>query len=191
MTLLGEEQMIHVVRKAYYDFEKEEKFLNQMSEKGWALVDYSWCKYVFKDAPKGEYIYRLELLEHPVYHPESQEYIKFMEDTGAEFVASYNRWVYFRRKETDGEFNIYSDMDSKIRHYNRIRQLFIFVFVFNFFIGVLNLSWGYRATTIGHTSVNFYVSIISLSISVLFLIFLIMPLNKKIDTLKSEKEIHE
>lgn len=66
-----------VIRKAFFDFEKEEKFLNDMSANGLALTDYSWCKYVFEDAPKNEYIYRLELLETPFSHPKSQEYIQW------------------------------------------------------------------------------------------------------------------
>ena len=50
--------MKHIVRKAYVDYEKEE-----MSAKGAALTNYSWCKYTFEDTPKGEYIYRIELLK--------------------------------------------------------------------------------------------------------------------------------
>ena len=116
--------MKHIVWKAYYDYEKEEQYLNEMSAKGLALKGYSWCRYVFEDSPRGEYIYRLQLLEHAINHPESQTYIKFMEETGAEFVASYMKWVYFRKKSVDGAFNIYSDIDSKIKHYKRIRTLF-------------------------------------------------------------------
>ncbi len=45
--------MIHVVRKLFWDFEKEEQWLNEMSAKGMALTHYSWCKYVFTDSPKN------------------------------------------------------------------------------------------------------------------------------------------
>jgi hypothetical protein len=48
--------------------------------KGFALIDYTWCRYVLEDAPEGEYIYR--------------------------FVASYLRWVYFRKKTAGSEFNV-------------------------------------------------------------------------------------
>lgn len=33
--------MKHIVRKAYWNYEKEEKRLNEMSAKGMALTDYS------------------------------------------------------------------------------------------------------------------------------------------------------
>ncbi len=55
--------MRHVIRKLFFDFEKEELFLNKMSANGLALSKYTWGKYVFYEAPKGEYIYRLELLD--------------------------------------------------------------------------------------------------------------------------------
>ncbi|WP_462410845.1 DUF2812 domain-containing protein [Neobacillus sp. Marseille-QA0830] len=183
--------MKHVIRKLFYDFEKEERFINDMSANGMALIDYSWCKYVFEEAPKGEYIYRLELLEHPANHPESQNYIQFMEDTGAELVASYHRWAYFRRKAADGEFTIYSDLDSKLQHYKRIMTLFAAVAGLNFLIGILNLFLGNLSATTGRPPINTYMSILSFSVAALLLIFIILPLNKKIENLRSDKGIHE
>ncbi|WP_169797606.1 DUF2812 domain-containing protein [Neobacillus fumarioli] len=53
---------------------------------------------LLKKSPKGDYIYRLELLKHPLKHPDSKDYISFMEEMGAELVATYHRWVYFRKK---------------------------------------------------------------------------------------------
>jgi hypothetical protein len=183
--------MKHIVRKAYWDYEKEEKYLNEMSAKGFALIDYSWCRYVFEEAPKGQYIYRLELLENPVTHPESQNYIKFMEETGAEFVVSYMRWVYFRKKAADGEFNIYSDIDSKINHYKRILVLFFAVMAMNLFPGLTNLILHISESTKGTGSFNIYSGIPSISVGMFFLIFLVMPLTKKIYALKKEKSIRE
>ncbi|WP_042462758.1 DUF2812 domain-containing protein [Neobacillus dielmonensis] len=182
--------MKHVIRKLFYDFEKEEKFLNKMSANGLALIEYSWGRYVFGDAPKGEYTYRLELLEQPINHQESQNYIEFMEETGAELVTSYNRWVYFRKKEAEGEFTIYSDIDSKLQHYKRIMVLFLAVAGFNLFIGFLNLHLGNMAS-IGKPPINTYVSLLSFTITALMLIFLILPLTQKITALKTEKGIHE
>ncbi|WP_075982718.1 DUF2812 domain-containing protein [Bacillus massilinigeriensis] len=183
--------MMHIVRKAYFDFEKEEKFLNDMAAKGFALTNYSWCKYVFEDAPRGEYIYRLELLEHPINHPESRNYLQFMEEMGAEVVTNYHRWVYFRKKAVDGEFQIYTDYGSLINHYHRIRLLFLIIAAFNFLIGIYNYYMGYVETSMGSTPINTYVSIVSFSVAALLLIFLILPLTKKIEDLKKEKDIRD
>jgi len=57
------------VWKAFLDYEKEEKWLNEMVAKGFAMTAYSWCHYTFENCVPGEYIYRIELLEHSVNHP--------------------------------------------------------------------------------------------------------------------------
>ena len=181
--------MKYIIRKIFYDFEKEEKWLNEMSAKGFALVDYSWCKYVFEDAPQGEYIYRLEFLEKPLNAPQSQEYIRFMEEAGAEFVDSYFRWVYFRRKASEGEFDIYTDIDSRIKHYSRIRNLFLILAAVNFVVGMFNLMHGFYETSVGIFPANAYISILSFSLAALLTVFLILPLTQKIGGLRKEKEI--
>jgi len=178
--------MKHVVRKAFIDYEKEEKFLNKMSSMGLALTDYSWCRYVFEDAPKGEYIYRIELLENLATHPESRKYIEFMEETGAEFVCSYFRWVYFRRKASEGEFNIYSDIDSRMKHYKRIFLLFFVLTAANLAAGISNLLIGVAQQTF-----NLYLSILSFSLTAVMTIALLIPTGRRIRRLKKEKYIRE
>lgn len=183
--------MRQIVRKLFFDFEKEELFLNNMSANGLALSKYSWGKYVFDEAAKGEYIYRLELLEHPIDSMESQNYIQFMKETGAELVTTYHRWAYFRKKASDGDFNIYSDIDSRLKHYERIRILFLAVIGFNFFAGFFNLFVGNLHKSSGYPAINIYVGIISFTLVTLLLIFLLLPLTKKIGQLRSEKQIRE
>lgn len=104
---------IHIVHKAFWDFEKEEQWLNTMSARGLALSDYSWCRYVFADTPENRYIYRIELLENLPTHPESMAYLRFLEENGVECVASYMRWVYLRKNASEGPFDIYTDIDSR------------------------------------------------------------------------------
>lgn len=183
--------MTYVKRKFFLDFEKEEKFLNDMMAKGLALKNYSWGKYRFEKAPKGEYIYRLELLEHPVEHEESQNYIRFMEDMGAELVTTFSRWAYFRKRAKDGEFDIYSDLDSKIKHYVRIKLFMILIAALNFFLGLFNLNSGYLAILSGYPPINNYIAIVSFTVATLLLIMVILPLHKKIHTLDNERKIRE
>lgn len=91
--------MKYIVRKAYWDYEKEEKWLNEMSAKGMALTDYSWCRYVFKEEANNQYTYRIELLKDMPTHPESIAYLRFLEESGVECVATYMRWAYLRKKQ--------------------------------------------------------------------------------------------
>lgn len=183
--------MKHVVRRAFIDYEKEEKWLNEMAAKGLAMTDYSWCRYVFEDTPPGEYTYRLELLENVTIHPESRKYIEFLEETGVEQVASYMRWVYFRKKTKDGPFDLYSDIDSKLGHYQRVFQLWFVLTIAELVIGFSNTMLGFSQTATGHMNFNGWMGVPLLALGLLLLFALVLPLHKKIKRLKAEKEVME
>lgn len=134
--------MKQVIRKAYWNWEKEETWLNKLSAKGLALVDYSWCRYVFEETPPGEYIYRIELLDYRALNPAGRKYIQFVEETGAEFVSSYMRWVYFRKKTADGPFTLHSDIPSQIAHNKRVRAWWLGCAILGLGIGLMNVLVG-------------------------------------------------
>lgn len=116
---------VKVVRRLYWDFEKEELWLNAMAAKGQALLHYSWGTYRFEQSRPGEWTYRIELLPELASKPASQEYLAFMADTGAQTVATYLGWVYFRKLTADGSFEVFSDLESRITHYKRVLALFV------------------------------------------------------------------
>lgn len=187
--------MKHIVWKAYWDYEKEEKWLNEMSSKGMALTDYSWCRYVFEDTQKHEYNYRIELLENMPHHPESIAYIRFLEESGVECVASYMRWLYLRKKTSDGPFDLYTDIDSRIKHYKRIYTLWNTLMFAEFAIGLSNLSIGLINLKIGEkpvdfSSVNLIMGLCLIPLGLLFL-KLGMPVRRKIKKLEKERTIRE
>lgn len=189
-----------VIRKAYWNYEKEEKWLNEMSAKGFALIDYSWCRYVFTDSKEGEYIYRIEMLEHLPSHPVSQKYLQFMEESGVEHIASYMRWAYFRKKASDGVFDIYSDIGSKIKHFQRINLFWVIMACAELLIGVSNILIGISNIPIwagssfrSHYNL-FSANIIGGLVCVCFgigFIALSRPVHKKIKKLKKDKMIME
>jgi len=117
--------MLRTIKKVFFvwEFEKEEKWLNEMSALGLQLCGVGFCTYHFDEAAPGEYVYRLEMLDNWPTHVKSLSYIRFLEDTGVEHVGSLLRWVYFRRKASDGGFDIYSDISSRISHLNRMLLL--------------------------------------------------------------------
>lgn len=164
--------MRHVVRKIFFNSEKEEKWLNEMAAKGISLVEYSLCRYVFEDTANGEHIYRIILFDHPITHPETSRCIQFIEETGAEVVASHLNWVYFRKKvsETDCEFEIYTDMDSKITHYKRLQDMFLVFAIVQIFpiclnLGILLDGNGHRVFTPMLMAVSLVFGLIMLRIS--------------------------
>lgn len=103
-----------------WQFEEEEKWLNEMAADGWVLEKAHIGWYEFARCEPGEYILRLEILDKWPGSDQSQEYIRFIESTGAEYVGSLKRWVYFRKKAAEGEFALFSDLGSRVKHIDRV-----------------------------------------------------------------------
>jgi hypothetical protein len=112
-----------VVHRFYSDYEKEERWLNEMASKGWHLVRYRLGGYHFEQGEPGQWIYRIELLPAELRSAESQEYLSLLLDTGAEAVTTHVRWVYLRRPAALGPFELFSDLESRIGHYRRVLKL--------------------------------------------------------------------
>jgi len=117
--------MKKTIRKLFWAwrFEEEENWLNEMSAAGLQLCGVGFCTYHFEEGTPDEYTYRLEMLDKRPSHAKSVQYIHFLEETGAEHICSLLRWVYFRKKSDGGAFDLFSDIDSRISHLNRILLL--------------------------------------------------------------------
>ncbi|MEE0898737.1 MAG: DUF2812 domain-containing protein [Acutalibacteraceae bacterium] len=122
-----------------WDFDKEEKWLNEMAAKGLSLVSVGFCKYEFEDSMPGEYKVCLQLLDKFPRHPESKKYIEFLETTGAEHVGSFTRWVYFRKKATEGDFELFSDNDSRLKYLSSVISFVSLITVGNWIAGINNV----------------------------------------------------
>ena len=133
--------MRQIIRKWFWvwDFEKEEKWLNEMAAKGLSLVSVGFCKYEFEDSMPGEYKICLQLLNKMPLHPESKKYIEFLETTGAEHVGSFIRWVYFRKKATEGDFELFSDNDSRLKYLSGVISFVSLITVTNWMVGINNV----------------------------------------------------
>ncbi len=136
--------MRQTVRKWFWawEFDKEEQWLNQMAAQGKALVSARYATYEFEDSAPGEYAVRLEMLENAPDSAEGQQYISFVEETGAEFVGRVMKWVYFRKKTADGEFELHGDNATRIRHLKGIVHLLLPLAILNSGMGLYNLCIG-------------------------------------------------
>lgn len=169
-----------------WDFDKEEKWLNEMAAKGLSLVGVGFCRYEFEDCVPGEYAIRLERLEQQASHPESIKYLEFLEETGAEHVGTFqNQWVYLRKKKADGDFQIFSDNDSRITHLGRIIAFVTAIVVLNYFLGLYNLFlvfyWGNTINLLG---------IVNLLIGILGTVG-VLKLHKKKKRLQADRQLFE
>lgn len=115
-----------------WDFEKEEQWLNEMAMNGWVLCAVGFCKYTFKKCEPGEYTVRLEL------HGGEASYIDFLSETGALYIGRVFQWIYFSKKTEYGQFDIFSDIDSRITHLDKIGKMLGVVGFANLLIGAVN-----------------------------------------------------
>lgn len=122
------------VRKWFWvwDFEKEERWLNEMAMSGWALVGVGWCRYEFEKTEPGAYIVRLQMRQN------DQDYLSFMEEIGAEYLGRVFKWIYFRRPAEDGPFQLFSDIASRLEQLRWIARMLLAIGLANLLIGVTN-----------------------------------------------------
>ena len=112
-----------------WDFEKEERWLNEMAQEGWVLENVAFPFYTFMRCEPGEYIIRMEMNS-------SRDYRAFVKELGAEYIGSYVNWMYFRRKAELGSFTLLSDIDSRLTHLKRIDRMLSLLCLANLILGV-------------------------------------------------------
>lgn len=176
-----------VIRKFFWvwDFDKEEQWLNEMAAKGLALVSVGFCKFEFEDCIPGEYKVCLQLLDQLPKHPESRKYIEFMEQTGAAHVGSFTRWVYFRKKASEGDFQLFSDNASRVKHLTTMLSFIALVVGLNLLIGIENLAIAIYTGFAGN-----YLGFLNLAIGLIGLPGTI-KLWKKRNRIKKESQLFE
>ena len=112
-------------------------------------------------------------------HPYDDQYVKFMEETGAEYVGRMMMWIYFRKKTEDGVFDLYSDIDSKISHLDRIGKVLLAIGGANLIIGVIN-SWN-PSIRLG------WINLLCATL----LMYALGRIHGKKEALEKERELHE
>ena len=128
--------------KLYFDKEKEETWLNEMCGKGLAMTKFFLGVYTFAPCEPGAYIYQIDMPPASgklwEWCQRKREYVAFVEGTGAEYVCSWGAWVIFRKESAKGEFELYTDAESKIIMYQRIRLLFLAVGLYEFVMSIID-----------------------------------------------------
>lgn len=69
-----------------WEFEKEERWLNEMAQEGWALQNAGFCTYTFEKTEPGQYIIRLAMLDS------SPDFESFMGELEAQSVGHCFSW---------------------------------------------------------------------------------------------------
>ncbi|EOS60281.1 hypothetical protein C815_01524 [Firmicutes bacterium M10-2] len=108
--------------KIMFDKDKEIEWLDEMCRKGWAVKRFKYGLYTFEPCAPGEYIFDTDLNDKGLYV--SQSYRDLLEEMDIEFLCSSGFWFLVRRKAVLGPFELYTDYESKIAQYRRIRNMF-------------------------------------------------------------------
>ena len=120
------------IRKWFWvwDFVKEENWINEMAMQGWVLDGVGFCTYHFIACEPGEYSVKLELRDC------DEDYEQLLKESGVEVVGRYLKWFYYRKKTELGAFELFSDIDSRIAHLDRIAKMLVLIGAANILIGV-------------------------------------------------------
>ena len=108
--------------RLYFDKDKETEWLNKQAQNGLAMTGFFAGFYSFEKCEPGEYTYQVDFGEK--FFSISNDYREFMEENGIEIVQPWGYWIILRKKASEGEFELYTDVDSSIEHYTKIRNMF-------------------------------------------------------------------
>ena len=148
--------------RMYFDKDKETKWLNEMAAEGWAAKSFFAGVYTFEQCEKGEYHYEIDFCDKVLAI--SDDYREFMNENDVELVQRWGFWVILRKKASDGEFVLYSDVDSQLGHYNKILRMFQCVTLLEFLILLYEI---YAASTT-HTALAWASVFIIMAIVIVF-----------------------
>ena len=119
------------IRRRFWDFEKTEQWLNEMAARGMNMVAhspgmFSFDCFTFEEGTPGEYCYRYVTFEFGLSKEEVIHFVRFLEESDIEHVStdSWYSGAFFRKRVSDGAFEIYSDLNSRIKHHKRKATLF-------------------------------------------------------------------
>lgn len=137
-----------------WNYEKEEAWLNEMSEQGFQFQKAGLLNSTFVHDDSSRYTYRLDYQTGNPKDVEFQNYIDLYQDAGWEYVSSYgSMWHYFRRVWQPGEQpKLYTDKDSLVAQYKKIQRLMGIMLLINLgillantanWIRLINYQWGF------------------------------------------------
>ena len=106
----------------FFDKDEETQWLNRMAQDGWAMTGFFGGFYNFDPCEKGAYQYQVDCTDR--FFSVSNDYREFMQEMGAEIVANWGFWTILRKPASEGKFELYTDVDSRIEHYTKIRNMF-------------------------------------------------------------------
>lgn len=168
----------------FWQFDEEEKWLNDMSAQGWQLEKVKINNYTFKKCQPNTYSYKLDYLDNS--KEKNQEYLNSIQSFGIEKVGqTYNLLYLSMENENSSEqvFELFSDKQYRINFLNKLLKsstMTISCFILNLLL-------------VSSNTELMLAPYISTALIILIIIWLsgLSGINKKIKTLKKEQIISE
>lgn len=163
------------VNKIFLDWEleKEEEWLNGMAMSGWVLDSVGFCKYNFVRCEPEEYTVKFQYIEDY-----SDEYKNLIKENNIEYIGkNLCGFRYFRKKTEFGEFNLFSDIDSRIIHLKKYGTMVMSIGISSFSMGIIYNN-------------SFFLSTLGFLFST-FLMYTLGRIHEKKESLERERLLHE
>ena len=107
-----------------WEEEKECRWLEDMSAKGWHLTDTGYLSYYFEKGESREYVYRFDFKLST--DKDYEDYLQIFAESGWELVGIFANWHYFRIEKSAEGRELYTDTQSKKA---RLKRLFVMMIV--------------------------------------------------------------
>lgn len=189
--------------RVYTTIDREEKFLNDMCQKGWKPVKIILGMFFkFERCEPGEYIARVTTSMKPGSAGSSKEkresMIEFLTDSGAEIIpeklnVDINTRIYTVRPSSLGEFEINTDIESLIADYTARLKYHRKFSVAAFVIMLFALLFGILMCIDGEYH-SACIEFIAAAVELLAFLMVFIPVPKysrKIKELRAQRTIHE
>ena len=129
---MGTEMMKKTRFFPIWEEEKEYRWLEGMSKRGWHLKSKGYLSYFFERGDTCEYVYRYDF--KLAADRDYEDYIGLFSESGWELVDIFANWHYFRHEKGSGGEDIYTDTESKRQRLKRLFALMAALAVINLVI---------------------------------------------------------
>jgi hypothetical protein len=111
--------------KFFIDFDKEEKWLEEMAQQGYQLESHS-IGYKFRQAQPEDAVIRIDYRKFKKQE-DFIDYCTLFEDSGWKHIAGTKNsgTQYFKKLDKDSEEDIFSDKQSKAAKFKRLSEMFV------------------------------------------------------------------
>lgn len=167
--------------RPYFDKDEGTRWINKMADEGYAVTGFFAGFFNLEPCEPEKYTYQVDFSEK--FFSVSNNYREFMQEAGVEIVQIWGPWVYLRKLKAEGPFELYTDVDSSIEHYQKIRKMFKMVSAIEIACLFLVL-----ISAIGGGMISYMLPSIFLACAfVLILVNMVFKTNRKLKELYEQK----